>query len=76
MFYNSLIKFTLIGDLRDYCRNHGVHTTHTMTTAKVEIPIFSPVLSPRILDDPIWLVAKPQNGESVGTISDEQNTVV
>lgn len=49
-------------------RYHRVHSTHAMPSAEAVVSMLSPLLSPRVLDNPIRFVAKPKNRETSRTI--------
>lgn len=47
-----------------------------MAPAKPVIAVFSPSVAPGILNDPVGLVAKPQDGVPLCTIPHQQNAMV
>lgn len=64
---HTLIEDVLVmASLGSVChdgRNHRVHPAHAVAPAQLVVPLLSPFLAPRVLDDPIRLVPEAQDGK-------------
>ncbi|OAY63602.1 hypothetical protein ACMD2_06644 [Ananas comosus] len=58
-----------------YCRHHAIYAANVMSPAKSVVSVFSPVLTPRVLYDPIRLVSEPEDRKSSGPVTDEKHAM-
>ena len=59
--------------------DHGVDATLVADVgapADLVVSILAPVLTPRVLDDPVGLLLQADGGETSCTIADKENTMV
>ena len=59
--------------------NHGIDTTlvaNVRALADLVVPFLSPVFSPRVLDDPVWLILQAGWRKTRRPIANKKNTVV
>uniref|UniRef100_A0A804MQV1 Uncharacterized protein n=1 Tax=Zea mays TaxID=4577 RepID=A0A804MQV1_MAIZE len=56
--------------------DHAVDAAYVASAAQAVVPLLTPLLSPRVLDDPVGAVAQPQRREAARAVADEEHAVV
>lgn len=65
-----ILKIRISSMCGSHSRDHGINSADIVTPADLVISVFSPSLSPRILDDPVRLILETDRCKTFRSITD------